>query len=48
MSSTPTGRSADIQRLVTAGYSIEIRQNHLLVHDVPTSTSPGKSVVARS
>ena len=35
MSSTPTGRSADIQRLVTAGYSIEIRQNHLLMHDVP-------------
>ncbi len=35
MSSTPTGRSADIQRLVAAGYSIEIRQNHLLMHDVP-------------
>ncbi len=35
MSSTPTGRSPDIQRLVAAGYSIEIRQNHLLMHDVP-------------
>ena len=35
MSSTPTGRSADIQRLVTAGYSIEIQQNHLLMDDVP-------------
>jgi hypothetical protein len=35
MSSTPTGRSEDIQRLVTAGFSIEIRQNHLLMHDVP-------------
>lgn len=35
MSSTPTGRSADIERLVAAGYSIEIRQNHLLMHDVP-------------
>ena len=35
MSSTPTGRSADIQRLVTAGDSIQIRQNHLLMHDVP-------------
>jgi hypothetical protein len=35
MSSTPTGRSADIQRLVTAGYSLEIRSNHLLMHDVP-------------
>ena len=35
MSSTPTGRSADIQRLVTAGYSVEIRQNHLLMYDVP-------------
>jgi hypothetical protein len=35
MSSTPTGRSADIERLVAAGFSIEIRQNHLLMHDVP-------------
>lgn len=35
MSSTPTGLSADIQRLVAAGYSVEIRQNHLLMHDVP-------------
>ena len=35
MSSTPTGRSTDIQRLVAASYSIEIRQNHLLMHDVP-------------
>jgi hypothetical protein len=35
MSSTPTGRSPDIQQLVAAGYSIEIRQNHLLMHDVP-------------
>lgn len=35
MSSTPTGRSADIQRLVSAGFSIEIRQSHLLMHDVP-------------
>lgn len=35
MSSTPTALSADIQRLVASGYSIEIRQNHLLMHDVP-------------
>lgn len=35
MSSTPTGRSADIQRLTAAGFSVEVRQNHLLMHDVP-------------
>jgi hypothetical protein len=35
MSCTPTGRSPDLQRLSAAGYSIEIRSNHLLLHDVP-------------
>lgn len=35
MSSAPTSRSPDLQRLVEAGYEISIRANHLVASNVP-------------
>lgn len=39
MSPQLTSRSADLRALVADGYCVEIRDNHLLVHDVPYVTS---------
>lgn len=35
MSPQPTSRSNDLKRLVDEGYDIQMRDGHLLVHDVP-------------
>lgn len=35
MSPSPTSRSDDLLRLAQAGYAVEVREGHLLVHDVP-------------
>lgn len=35
MSPRPTSRSGDLKRLVDDGYDVEIRDGHLLIHDVP-------------
>jgi molybdopterin/thiamine biosynthesis adenylyltransferase len=43
MSSRPTARDSGLQRLVDDRYRIEVRQQHLLLHDVPYVTS-GRSV----
>ena len=39
MSPRPTSRSSDLRRLVDDGFDVEIRDGHLLVHDVPYVTS---------
>jgi tRNA A37 threonylcarbamoyladenosine dehydratase len=39
LSPRPTSRSADLRRLVEDGYDVEVREGHLLVHDVPYVTS---------
>lgn len=39
MSRSPTSRSADLTKLVEDGFSIEIRDGHLLVHDIPYVTT---------
>ena len=39
MSRSPTSRSADLTKLVEDGFSIEIRDGHLLVHGIPYVTT---------
>jgi tRNA A37 threonylcarbamoyladenosine dehydratase len=42
LSPRPTSRSSDLKRLVDDGYDVEIRDGHLLVHDVPYVTAGRK------
>jgi hypothetical protein len=35
MSAKPIARDSGLERLVDAGYRVEVRQQHLLLHDVP-------------
>lgn len=42
MSPLPISRSGDLQRLVDEGYEIEIREGHLLLHEVPYLDGQGR------
>lgn len=39
MSPRPTSHSSDLKRLIDEGYDLEVRDGHLLIHDVPYVTS---------
>ena len=42
MSPLPISRSRDLQRLVDEGYEIEVREGHLLLHEVPYLDGQGR------